>query len=207
VTLSPPDLAALILRTITRALAPRDTRLAAVEGRLEALQLGPVLERLAAAEARLAAADRAVELLGTVRERVAGLEARPPVAGPPGPAGADGLGVEDFEAALDGHVLTLGLKHGDRVTTRAILVPFLRDCGVYREGAGYEPGDVVTWGGSLWACQLATLAKPGTVASAAAWRLIVKCGRDGKDGKDGARGPAGPTGKSAAQLFDEARAR
>jgi len=48
---------------------------------------------------------------------------------------------------------------------------------IWREGE-YEPGDVVTWGGSAWHCQGKTTDKPGL---SAAWRLMVKHGSPGKD--------------------------
>jgi hypothetical protein len=88
---SPEELAALVLRTIKRALAPVLARLDGVEAR-PVVELAPLLERLAAAEARLAVADRTLdhasarlvaleasprpEPLGPVREALAGIEAR-----------------------------------------------------------------------------------------------------------------------------------
>ena len=249
-TIAAPDLAALIIRTIKRALEPLAVRLAGAEARLAGLE--PVLERLAATEARLAIAEAgtlrqaaaleaaggrlgaleaqpglgplrealaavgarveglapALEALAVVREHVAALEARPLVPGPPGPAGADGLGFDDLAVEADGgHAVTLRFAAGDRVKTFPLVLPFLRDCGVYLEGSSYTPGDAVTWGGSLWVCQAATTGRPGLVATAAAWRLAVKCGRDGKDGKPGDRGPAGPAGKDWQQVYDGMRGR
>jgi collagen type III alpha len=55
------------------------------------------------------------------------------------------------------------------------------DRGVYKAGETYEPGDAVTWGGSLWIAQKQTDAKPDTPESG--FRLAVKRGRDGKDAK------------------------
>ena len=93
--------------------------------------------------------------LGTVRERMAGLEARPPEPGPPGPpgpAGADGINGKDG-------------------------VPGLTYCGVYVEGKTYDTGAVVTWAGSAWHCNAAeTTSKPGDGSKA--WTLMVKAGRD-----------------------------
>ncbi|MGF6877371.1 hypothetical protein [Paraburkholderia sp. MM5477-R1] len=54
--------------------------------------------------------------------------------------------------------------------------------GVYVPGRIYEPGDVVTWAGSLWHCDAPTDAKPDTAPDA--WTLAVKRGRDGKDFRD-----------------------
>ena len=55
--------------------------------------------------------------------------------------------------------------------------------GVFREGDGYEQGDTVTWGGSLWFCNERTKEKP--LDGSKAWQLAAKRGRDGKDGRDG----------------------
>jgi integrin beta 3 len=192
--MSPDELGVVLVRTIKRALEPLAARLAAVEGHTAALDLR---ERMAAAEVRL-------ELAGA---RVAALETRPPVPGPPGPAGQDGLGLQDLAVEQDGHTVTWKFASGDQVKTFPLTFAFLRDCGVYVEGRSYEPGDVVSWGGSLWACQAATTGRPGLVATAAAWRLCVKCGRDGKDGKPGDRGPAGPAGKDYGETFDALRHR
>lgn len=49
---------------------------------------------------------------------------------------------------------------------------------VFREGQSYEPGDTVTWGGSMWHCDHATLDKPGEASQC--WTLAAKRGRDGK---------------------------
>jgi hypothetical protein len=74
---------------------------------------------------------------------------------------------------------------GRIVTRRAIYQ------GVYKDGAGYAPGDMVTCRGSLWHCNEATSAKPGySDAGTKEWTLCVKQGRDGRDGKDG--GPIEP---------------
>ncbi len=80
--------------------------------------------------------------------------------------------------------------------------------GIYAADAAYEPGDTVTWAGSLWHCQRATRGDtpdaPGD--GDRAWRLVAKRGRDGRDGKNGARGergPEGPAGRDLTQLgFD-----
>lgn len=58
--------------------------------------------------------------------------------------------------------------------------PTLRYCGVHVEGASYDPGNLVTWQGSMWHCQEPTTDAPG---QGPAWKLAVKKGRDGRDGK------------------------
>ena len=51
--------------------------------------------------------------------------------------------------------------------------------GVWAEGA-YQPGDSVSFGGSLWTCSLHTRMKPAP--DCGDWVLTVRRGRDGKDG-------------------------
>lgn len=48
--------------------------------------------------------------------------------------------------------------------------------GVWKE-RDHQPGDTVTWGGSLWHCDEPTSEKPGSKG----WTLAAKRGRDGKD--------------------------
>jgi len=121
-----------------------------------------------------------------LRERLAIVEAREPVPGPPGPAGQDGAAftageLECVQAPDDPRLVTLQFRRGELVTPAGSLhfrgVPVF--CGVHQAGARYEPGDIVTAQGSLWHCNAATSDRPGT--GAAAWTLAVKCGRDGKD--------------------------
>lgn len=127
-----PIVADLIRRTVTAALA-------------------------AERQASELALERALRPLG---ERMATLEARPPVPGPRGEKGEPGT---DGAPGHDGRDGTPGLTY----------------CGVYVDGRTYEKGDGVTWAGSLWHCNETTLTKPGD--GAAAWTLMVKRGRDGKD--------------------------
>lgn len=94
-----------------------------------------------------------------LKERVAVLESRPVVAGPPGPPGEPGAPGKDG-------------RDGDAT------LPYQ---GVYQEAKEYSAGQMVTWGGSMWHCNQATTAKPGESKD---WTLIVKKGRDGRDGKD-----------------------
>lgn len=168
-------------------------------------------ERVAVTEARVVALDRMAETLTVLRERVAGLEARPPVPGPagtPGKDGADGLGFDDLGADLDTETrtLTLRMMAGDRSKTWRFVVPFLQYAGVFKDGTTYAAGECVTWGGSVWTCRETTSSKPGT-PGAKGWTLAVKCGRDGKDGKDGPTGPAGPRGRGFEETVDALRAR
>ena len=54
--------------------------------------------------------------------------------------------------------------------------------GVFTEGKTYDPGDVVTWGGSMWHCDEASASKPGEPGTKG-WTLSVKRGAAGKDGQ------------------------
>jgi integrin beta 3 len=57
-----------------------------------------------------------------------------------------------------------------------VAVPVYR--GVWKEGEAYRAGDMVTWGGSVWHCNVDTAEKPG--GPGPSWTLAVKKGRDGK---------------------------
>lgn len=90
---------------------------------------------------------------------------------------------EEIERALDDGrqierttTYTSGKAFTRRITTAAMV---WRD--VWTDGE-YLPGDVVTRDGSMWHCQCATRAVPG---SGTDWKLCVKRGANGKDGKDG----------------------
>jgi hypothetical protein len=72
---------------------------------------------------------------------------------------------------IDGRDLKVG-----GVVKRRLPIPEYR--GVYAPG-GYEKGDMVSWGGSLWICDAETADKPAD--GSAAWRLVAKRGRDGRD--------------------------
>jgi integrin beta 3 len=97
-----------------------------------------------------------------------------------GKDGADGFSLDDFEVSLseDGRTLSFKFVRGDVVKERSVKLQMIHYREVWRDGE-YERGDVVTWGGSAWHCQLQTKDKPGT---SSAWRLMVKEGARGKDG-------------------------
>jgi hypothetical protein len=125
-----------------------------------------------------------------LRVKMAGIEARAPVAGPAGAPGrdgvngADGLGFDDIVFEHDGErTITAKGVRGDRMKALGtFVVPVDIYRGVFIEGKTYERGDGVTWGGSEWHCHETTTSKPGEGSKA--WTLKVKRGRDGKDGKD-----------------------
>jgi hypothetical protein len=120
-----------------------------------------------------------------------------------GKDGKDGVGFDDMTVEHDGErLVTLNYIRGDQKKTATIHLPIPIDRGVYKAGTGYERGDTVTWGGSLWIAQEATSDKPETTR---AWRLSVKKGRDGKDGLSvkGEKGETGRPGRDLTQLgFD-----
>jgi hypothetical protein len=164
-------------------------RLSALEVRKPetAVDLSPALDRLSKLEMDV------VKDMGAVRERLAVVETKAPIAGPPGQNGADGangkdgadgMGYDELTAVQnDDRSFTLKAIRGDRVKDIGTIVfPVEIYRGVYLEGKSYERGDCATWGGSEWHCNEPTTTKPGDGSSA--WTLKVKRGRDGKDGKD-----------------------
>jgi integrin beta 3 len=172
--------------------------------------LTDVAARVQVLDTQLAGLVTATTEIGTMRERLAVLETRAPVPGPPGPAGTngvDGLGFDDLGVTqADDRTVTITATRGDLVKeigTAHFPLDIYR--GVWLEGKAYEPGDGVTWAGSEWHCSAATLTKPGDGSKA--WTLKVKRGRDGKDGKDGGPGPVGPAGRDWQQVYDDVRRR
>ncbi len=53
--------------------------------------------------------------------------------------------------------------------------------GVFRRGASYERGRIVTWDGSMWVAIRDTANEPGHDDSG--WRLCVKRGRNARDSR------------------------
>lgn len=197
-------------------LAPVLERVSAAEARLSVLgdlrdrvvaieskSVSPAVAGPSPAELELSIRDRVEPVMGqigSISERIAVLETKAPVSGPPGrdgnngkdgqdgKNGADGMGWDDLIVKHDGErSFTMQLVNGDRVKdagTFTVPVDIYR--GVYSEGKTYDRGDGVTWGGSEWHCNEQTTAKPGEGSKA--WTLKVKRGRDGKDGRDAAGG-------------------
>ena len=167
---TPDDLAQLILGTIQQALAPLRAQLTRLD------------DQLTAAAGRLELYD---QLVPALRERLAVVESRPPLPGPPGAdgqPGQDGVGFDDLAASFDGdRTLTLAFTRGAVVKTFPVVLPIPRYCGVFSAAQTYRVGDLVTWAGSMWTCTTSTSSKPDEHAGA--WRLVVKRGRDGRDGK------------------------
>lgn len=101
--------------------------------------------------------------------------------GEKGERGDRGFGLESFDvkALEDGRSIELCFDGGDIRHTYELQFPIAIWRGVFREGATYQFGDMVTWGGSVWHADKETGAKPDSPDSG--WRLAVKKGRDGKD--------------------------
>lgn len=95
----------------------------------------------------------------------------------------EGIAELSIEQAGERSFKALATLSSGAVTEKSLTIPAQIYRGVFRSGE-YEPGDVVTWGGSAWHCEEVTSDKPGEVGSKG-WTLAVKRGRDGKDGKHG----------------------
>ncbi|BEM76400.1 hypothetical protein SME38J_05030 [Serratia marcescens] len=60
---------------------------------------------------------------------------------------------------------------------KTFTLPHMIYRGIFNSDRVYQPGDTVTWGGSLWLCEAETQDKPGS-SNAKGWILAVKRGRD-----------------------------
>lgn len=90
--------------------------------------------------------------------------------------GADGIGFEDMTFETDEHGRVIAkFQRGDVI--KSVRLPGIVDRGPFRVGEGYEKGDAVSYGGSLWIAQEPTGDKPD---GSKAWRLAVKKGRDAR---------------------------
>jgi hypothetical protein len=100
--------------------------------------------------------------------------------GTDGQNGRDGFSLDDFDVnRVDGRTIILSFTRGDVTEEYELRFPFPVYRGVFKDGEEYGPGDMATWGGSLWHCDEHTKEKPDV----GPWRLAVKKGRDGKDAK------------------------
>lgn len=87
----------------------------------------------------------------------------------------------------------------DHIT--AFQLPTMVYRGIYNADNEYQKGDVVTWGGSAWHCQVNdTKTAPREGADFHAWKLMVKEGRGGKDGSKGEKGDKGDPGRDGMDL-------
>lgn len=204
------DAPAVDLAPLLERLAVLDAKVAAtgdLRDRVVAMETKaaqPVVAEVSAgptpAEIELALRDKiepVTKHVNALSERLAVMEVRAPLPGPPGQDGkdglngkdgVDGLGFDDMDVEFDGdRTVLLKFARGTKTKAWPLVFPYLKNQGVYIEGKSYMPGDLATWGGSMWHCNEETSTKPGDGSKA--WTLVVKRGRDGKDGRDAA-GPA-----------------
>lgn len=105
------------------------------------------------------------------------------VVGRDGTDGQDGesLSLDDFTVnRIDERTIEIGFAKGGVSTSFELAFPVPVYRSAFRDGEAYEPGDMVSFGGSTWHCAKATGAKPGEGDD---WTLAVKRGRDGKDAR------------------------
>jgi len=174
----PDDLAAGLADIIASVVQPLAARLATAETSIAVLTA--MAARVETVDARVQ--DLATKDLGSLRERMAITETRPPLTGPPGKDGRDGWSPSDFSFTYEGNRrFAIKWLHGESEAAHAVTVPGMPLYrGVWAAGT-YEAGDMVTWSGGTWHCGAPeTTAKPGDSPD---WVLMVKRGRDGKDGR------------------------
>jgi hypothetical protein len=110
---------------------------------------------------------------------VIGRDGKPGLDGKPGTDGADGLSLEDLDIEMvdERHFKVFARREGKAVE-KVLRVPAMIYRSIYKDGETYEPGDAVTFGGSIWIAEKEVAGKPGEDSG---WRLAVKRGRDGRD--------------------------
>ena len=107
------------------------------------------------------------------------------------------LGIAEISARMSPDCRTIAVitrATGREATETAFGIPAMVYRGIFDSTQKYVQGDVVTWDGSAWHCQRATLMPPSR-NNESDWKLMVKEGRKGKDGKDGPEGKQGPPGR------------
>lgn len=121
---------------------------------------------------------------GRIKElgAVIGKDGAAGVDGKDGAAGVNGVGFDDLDEELrdGGRIIVHRYRRGNDCIEFEHKTAFQIYRGVFKEGATYERGDTVTWGGSQWHCdEPSTTEKPDSPAKH--WTLSTKRGRDGKD--------------------------
>lgn len=171
-------------------LSTRPIDLSVIQDRVSKLEIRLDVQPNEVAPLKSAFAESTKDV-GSLRERVAALEARGPVPGPPGKDGRDGLdgkdgkdglGFEDMDLEYDGaRTFAFKFERGPIKKSWPVKLGVPSYVGVYQDGQTYQRGDLVTWSGSMWHCNTETTVKPG---ESKAWTLCVQRGREGKPGKD-----------------------
>lgn len=135
-----------------------------------------------------------------------GVPGEPGKDGVPGTDGAPGLGFDDLDVIYDGlRNFTFRMKRAEAVKDWSFNVPFPLYARAWKDGNEYKEGDLATWDGSLWHCDIDGPGKPGTAGGG--WTLALKRGQDGRPGKDGEKGMPGRDGKDALEFAPMLNAR
>lgn len=120
----------------------------------------------------------------------------------------NGVAATEIAQSGDRALVTRTVHTDGTVATGELRAPVMIYREIYRDETAYEPGDTVTWDGSLWHCQRGCKGERPNAPGAdgdRAWRLVAKRGRDGKDGATGPQGPEGRAGRDLTQLAFDGR--
>lgn len=188
------ELAPVIREYTESAIAPLIDRLNELNGKIDALPAskdgGGIKNLLIDREGSLIATmdDGRISELGSVVGKDADVAALEQLisdkidALPRPKDGRDGFSLKDFDATLmeDGRTVLLSFEQGEASYKVELGFPVMIYRGVFKDGQAYCRGDTVTWGGSLWHCDVdQTTDKPDGAENH--WTLATKRGRDGKD--------------------------
>lgn len=91
----------------------------------------------------------------------------------------DGISEIDISQSEERSFTVSAVKSSGEKTEKTFSVPVMIYRDIFSEGDKYQPGDSVTWGGSVWYCCEETVDKPGESGSKG-WKLAVKRGRDAR---------------------------
>ncbi|WP_338506854.1 hypothetical protein VRB95_06410 [Erwinia aphidicola] len=91
----------------------------------------------------------------------------------------DGISEIDISQSEERSFTVSAVKSSGEKTEKTFSVPVMIYRDIFSEGEKYQPGDSVTWGGSVWYCCEETADKPGESGSKG-WKLAVKRGRDAR---------------------------